>query len=92
VANIKSSQKRARTSLIRAQRNAARKSRVRTAVRHVKLTLVKDPTAAAAAFREASGVLDRAASQGTIHRNAANRRKSRLAKRIAAAEVAGKRV
>jgi len=41
-----------------------------------------DPNQAQAAYRRVAKVLDRTAATGTIHKNAASRRKSRLAKRI----------
>ena len=82
MANIKSAKKRARTTVLEAKRNAARKTRVRSAVRTVKLALASDPSQAPAAYREASGVLDTAVAKGALHRNAANRKKSRLARKV----------
>lgn len=88
MANIKSSVKRARTSAVEAKRNTARKSRVRSAVRKVNQALASDPAEAQAAYREASGVLDWGVAKGAVHRNAANRRKSRLARKLNAAAAA----
>ena len=88
VANIKSSVKRARTSAVEAKRNVARKTRVRSAVRKAKQALSGDPAQAQAAYREAAGVLDWGVAKGAVHRNAANRRKSRLARKLNAAAAA----
>lgn len=78
---IKSSQKRARTSLKRAEINKAVKSRVKSSVK--KFLVEESPEAKADALRLAASQLDRAANKGVIHPNKANRTKSRLAKRMA---------
>lgn len=72
-----------RQSARRAERNKARKSVIKTRVRKVTDAVThKDLTAASKALNEAVVTLDRAAAKGTIHRNTAARRKSRLAKRV----------
>lgn len=86
-----SSQKRLRQSLARAERNKARKTLIKTTIRKVADSLVaRDVDAAEKALREASAVLDRSATQGTVHPNTAARRKSRLTKRLNALKAAGK--
>jgi len=83
LANIKSSIKRAKTNEERRKRNASQKSAMRTAVKNF-LTAVErqDKEQAQALFSQATRSLDRAVSKGLIHRNAAARKKSRLAKKL----------
>ncbi len=78
-----SSKKRVRQNNVRRLRNHARKQGLKTGVR--KFTdAVHDGNVdqAKAAFSAVSKRLDQAAAKNTIHRNAASRRKSRLAKRL----------
>lgn len=74
--NVKSAEKRMRTNAIRAERNRAFRSRLRTALKKVRGAATQD--AGAAALREASSLLDRAARKRIIHPNKAARAKSRL--------------
>ena len=77
--NIKSAEKRVQVSERRRQRNRVYISAARTRVRRAeKLIQQGDAEAAAAAVGDAMSTLDRAASKGVIHRNNADRRKSRL--------------
>ncbi len=86
-----SSSKRLRQNQVRAARNRARKSQIKTAVRKVNdLMLQKDAAAAEKALREASKLLDRNGDRNTIHRNAAARRKSRLARKLNALKAAAR--
>lgn len=81
--NIKSAIKRTRTNEARRQRNASAKSALRTAVRQADAAVVgTDVNAAKAALGVAQKKLDKAATKGLIHKNAAARKKSRLAKKI----------
>lgn len=82
MANIKSSIKRAKLIAGRTARNRSIKSSVRTAVKRFETALAKDPGAAGDTLRKASGSLDKAVSKGVIHRNAADRKKSRLARKL----------
>lgn len=83
MANIKSAAKRVKLTEIRTLRNRARKTAIRTAIRRVETALASDDGAAVeGAYRAACGVLDRAATRGTIHRNKAARKKSQLWARI----------
>ena len=78
-----SSKKRVRQNNVRRLRNHARKQGLKTGVR--KFTdAVHDGNVdqAKAAFSVVSKRLDQAAAKNTIHRNAASRRKSRLARRL----------
>ena len=81
MANTKSAAKRARQTTKRTARNRT----VLTALKgktKIARTVPGDKKATAQALVSS---LDKAAKRGVIHKNAANRRKSRLAKRLAAA-------
>ena len=79
---IKSAKKRMRQARARTEHNRAQRSAIRTAVKRARAT--PTPETVAAAVR----VLDRGARKGQIHRNAAARKKSRLAKRLKAQAAA----
>lgn len=77
----KSAKKRVKTNEIRRQRNVARRSRLRHAVRDVRTTLATATVLDAAQLQEVVAVesmLDRMAGKGLIHPNKAARMKSRL--------------
>jgi small subunit ribosomal protein S20 len=81
--NIKSAIKRVKTSNKRRAQNASQKSAMRTAIKTFEaLVEAKDVEKAQAAFIVASKKLDKAAGKGLIHKNAASRQKSRLAKKL----------
>ncbi|WP_249652095.1 30S ribosomal protein S20 [Lysinibacillus sp. D4A1_S13] len=81
MANIKSAIKRAKLSEERRAHNASIKSDMRSAVKTVEaLVTNNDLENAKEALKTASKKLDKAARKGLIHRNAAARQKSRLAK------------
>ncbi|PLS15171.1 30S ribosomal protein S20 [Bacillus sp. M6-12] len=81
--NIKSAIKRVKTSDEHRAHNATVKSSMRTAVKNVEATLASnDPAAAKEALLTAAKKLDKAASKGLIHKNAAARKKSRLTKQL----------
>ena len=83
MANTKSAQKAARQTARRTEVNKSRRSEMRTFVRKVEEAIAaKDPKAAAEALSDAAPQLARAAQKGIIHRNAASRKISRLAKRV----------
>jgi len=84
MANTKSAKKAARQIARRTVINKARRSRMRTATRKVEEAIAAgDQARALAAMAEAEPALVRAAQKGIVHRNAANRKVSRLATRIA---------
>jgi small subunit ribosomal protein S20 len=84
MANTKSAKKAARQIARRTVINKSRRSRVRTAVRKVEEAIsAGDRAAARAAMVEAEPAIIRAAQKGIVHRNAARRKVSRLAHRIA---------
>lgn len=76
--NIKSAKKWTRASEKRRERNLAAKSTLKTAYKKA----VDDPSATN--VKAAASAHDKAAARGIIHKNKANRKKSRLAKRVAA--------
>lgn len=81
--NIKSAIKRVKTSEKRRLQNASQKSALRTAVKAVEVALNNsDASVASDAYLQASRKLDKAVSKGLLHKNAAARKKSRLAKQI----------
>lgn len=87
MANTASSKKSARTSELSRQRNASLNSSMRTAVKAVKKAVASgDKTAAAAALIASMSKIDRTASKGVIHKNAASRQKSRLAMAVKSLE------
>ena len=87
--NIKSSKKRAKQSEKRRLINNARKSDVKTAVKKVlDAVAANDSTGAQTLLRSAQAKLARAKGKGLVHRNAAARKMSRLAKKVAALQVA----
>jgi small subunit ribosomal protein S20 len=82
LANSASAEKRIRQEHKRRSHNRAQRSRLKTALK--KVLGAKDAETAQAAYREVSALLDRFASRRLIHPNKAARKKSRLARRIAA--------
>ena len=81
--NIKSSIRSVKTDAERRAKNAPVKAAVRNASRKVvALTETAAKEDAQATLAVASGLLDKAAHKGIIHKNAAARKKSRLAKKV----------
>ena len=81
--NIKSAIKRVKTNDARRQRNASQKSALRTAVKQADTAVLgTDVNAAKEALQLAQKKLDKAVTKGLIHKNAAARKKSRLAKKL----------
>ena len=81
--SIKSAKKRVITSQVRAERNKAIKSRVKTYIKKVEAAVAaKDKAAAEAAYKDASSVIESACSKGVYHKNNAARKVSRLAKLV----------
>ncbi len=84
MANTKSAKKAARQSVRRTVINKARRSRLRGVVRKVEEAIkAGDRPRALAAMAEAEPVIIRSAQKNIVHRNAARRKVSRLAHRIA---------
>ncbi|MFL5404088.1 MAG: 30S ribosomal protein S20 [Gemmatimonadales bacterium] len=77
---IRSAAKRMRQARVRATLNRTHRSQLRTALKKVRSATGAE---AAAAYAEAVKLLDRAGQKSIIHKNAAARQKSRLAKLVA---------
>lgn len=85
--NIKSSERSVKTDASRRAQNFSVKSSVKTATRKVTDTVTTGKAdEAKALLTSASSVIDKAVAKGVIHKNAAARKKSRLAKKINAME------
>jgi small subunit ribosomal protein S20 len=85
MANHFSALKRARQTVTRTERNRAARSRMRTALRHLREALASgNPETAATQFRSTVSVLDKAVSKGVVHKNTASRYKARLNARLKA--------
>ncbi len=79
MANTTSADKRARQTLKRAAHNRSVKTHLRGLQKQIRLA----PERSAEQIRAAISAIDRAAKNGVIHRNAANRRKARLNRTLA---------
>jgi len=85
LANIKSAKKRVGITAKQNLRNRMVSSAVKTSIKRYDQALTAgDAKAAEAAYIKAVSTVDKAASKGVIHKNAANRKKAQLAKRAAA--------
>jgi small subunit ribosomal protein S20 len=83
VASSLQSKKRAKQNVRANTINRARKSRVKTQVKHFEEAIEAGDTAAAAEqLRLVSQKLDKTASTSTMHKKTASRKKSRLAKQL----------
>ncbi len=79
MANIKSQKKRILTNELARQRNMAVRSKMKTMVKQAVTAIeAKDPEQLKTAVSDALSAIDRAASKGVIHRNAAARKKSTI--------------
>ena len=87
MANIKSQKKRILTNAKAAERNKAVKSELKTRTKNAVRAVGTE--GADEAMRIAVKRIDMAASKGVIHKNQADRRKSRLMKKLNAAGAAG---
>ena len=85
MANTASARKRIRQTEKRTARNRARRSRMRTFLRHVEQAIASgNQTQAQDALKAAQPELQRAATKGVVHRNLVARKLSRLSARIKA--------
>jgi small subunit ribosomal protein S20 len=83
MANVKSAIKRIRITEARTLRNKMVKSSVKTAVKKFEAAVNRGNfDEAKALLSQVSGIIDKAATKGVIHKNAASRKKSRLALRL----------
>jgi small subunit ribosomal protein S20 len=85
MANTKSAAKRARQTGRRTLHNRRALTNVKNLVKKTRSEIAsKSKDAAKASVKEVNSALDRAAKTGRIHKNAANRKKSRLNKALSA--------
>ena len=84
MANTKSAIKRMRQSETRRARNRMIRSKVRTAVKIARTAVAGPAPEARSAVLDAIRTLDKAVTKGVLHRNTAARKKSALARRLAA--------
>lgn len=83
MANIKSAIKRVEVNQKKRANNVSQLSAMRTEIKRVeKFVEANDVENAKAAFQSANKQIDKAAQKGIIHKNAASRQKSRLAKKL----------
>ncbi|WP_207368152.1 30S ribosomal protein S20 [Heyndrickxia coagulans] len=80
--NIKSAIKRVKVNEKNYAQNRAAKSAMRTAVKKFEAAVENNDENAKALLVDAVKRLDKAASKGLIHKNAASRQKSRLMKKL----------
>ena len=80
--NIQSAKKRVKVSEKKNLRNRIVKSAVRTSIKKFETAMAADPTTANVQLTATTSAIDKAASKGIIHKNAANRKKARLAKQL----------
>ncbi len=80
--NIKSAKKRVKVAAKKNLRNRMVKSAVRTSVKKFEAAVAADPATANVQLTATTSAIDKAAAKGIIHKNAANRKKARLAKQL----------
>ncbi len=85
--NIQSAKKRVKVSEKKNLHNRIVKSQLHTSVKKFEAALEADAKTANEQLSATSAAIDKAASKGVIHKNAANRRKARLAKKLNKAEA-----
>ena len=83
--NIKSAIKRVKVTEKKNLQNRMVKTGVKTAVKKYEAALTADPATAGAQLGKTASAIDKAVAKGAIHKNTANRKKSRLAKALARA-------
>lgn len=86
MANIKSALKRIKVIEFKTRRNKMIISSLKTSIRKFEDSLkAGNIDEAKALYRKAASMLDKAAAKGTLHKNTAARKKSRLSKKLKAA-------
>lgn len=80
--NIKSAIKRVKVSEKKNLRNRMIKTGVKTAVKKFQVELASNPNAANVQLSATTSAIDKAAAKGILHKNAANRKKARLARSL----------
>ncbi len=84
--NIKSAKKRVKVNKTKAAANKARKSNLKTILKKADIAVETSAADKEAAIRVAIKRVDQACAKGLMHKNAAARKKSQLAKKLNAAD------
>ena len=88
MAHSLSAKKRVRQNTRKRALNRARRSQVKTQIKHLETALTKgDATAAQEQLRLVAQKLDKVAATSTMHKKTAARKKSRLARRVNAVKA-----
>lgn len=83
MANLKTAKKRAKVAVVRRDRNAARKSALRTSIKNVRTAVeAGDKDLAQEKLALALKNIDQAASKGLLHKNNAARKKTKITKAV----------
>lgn len=85
--NIKSAKKRVKVSEKKNLQNRMVKSALHTSEKKFEAAMASDLTAAQAQLNATASAIDKAVAKGVIHKNAANRKKARLARQLVKAAV-----
>ena len=80
--NIKSAKKRVQVAEVRAARNKACNSALKTSIKKANAAIDNNDANKAEAVKAAVKSIDQAAAKGILHKNTAARSKSNLAKRL----------
>lgn len=80
--NIKSAIKRVKVSEKKNLRNRIIKTGVKTSIKKFQAAMAADAGAAGAQLSATTSAIDKAVSKGIVHKNAANRKKARLARSL----------
>lgn len=88
MANLRSALRDIKKSRKRAARNQSVRSAIKTFVKKTRAAIAGGEENAGELLQQTSALVDKAAKRNIIHKNAANRRKSRLARRLNAAKTA----
>ena len=88
MANLRSALRHIKKSRKRAARNQSVRSAIKTYVKKTRTAIAANDESTMELFSATASLVDKAAKRNIIHKNAANRRKSRLAKKLNAAKTA----
>ncbi|HAP79453.1 MAG TPA: 30S ribosomal protein S20 [Ruminococcus sp.] len=80
--NIKSAKKRVKVNKVKAAANKSRKSNLKTVIKNADFACVNNAENKTDAIRLAIKKVDQACAKGLMHKNAAARKKSQLAKKL----------
>ena len=87
MASHASALKKNRQDIKRRLRNRSHASRLKSQLKKLRAALQSDASAAAGMMKDTLALVDRTAKHGVIHKNAASRTKSRLARALARAKA-----